>query len=84
MRVIIGMKPDGVDPVDNKPSIDKLHYFCPEKNLPKKKWHTACDMLPATCDTCWGWPFTKNFSSVALMWHVTHGGGEQNLKMSGL
>ena len=48
------MKPDGVDPVDNKPSINKLHYFGPEKNLQKKSdtLHVTCDMIPVTCDTC--------------------------------
>ena len=27
------MKQDGVGPVDNKPSTDKLHHFAREKNI---------------------------------------------------
>ena len=64
-------KPDGVGPVDNRPSTDKLHLF-----VPKKKWHMTCDTwhVHVTCDM---WHVTRD------MWHVTRlGGGEHSLKIS--
>ena len=36
---------DGVGPVDNRPSKDKLHHF-----VRKKKWHVTCDIWHVTRD----------------------------------
>ena len=63
-------KLDGVGPVDNRPSTDKLHHFVRKKKLKKKKyvtcymWHVTRDMWHVTRDT---WQRTRD------MWHV--GGG---------
>ena len=66
---------DGVGPVDNRPSTDKLHHFVPKKKKRKNMWHVTCDMWHVTCDvtldtwheTCLGgWTFSQNFSSLAL------------------
>ena len=54
-------KLDGVGPVDNRPSTDKLHHFF----WRKKKcdmWHVTCDMWHVTCDM---WHVTHD------TWHVT-------------
>ena len=73
------LKLDGVGPVDNRPSTDKLHHFV-KKNKTKKHgmwhmtcdtWHVARDMWHVTRDM-WhmthlgGWTFSQNFSSLAL------------------
>ena len=53
-------KLDGVGPVDNRPSTDKLHQIVRKKRRRKKRrkklWHVTHDMWHVTCDT----------------WHVTH------------
>ena len=55
-------KQDGVGPVYNRPSSDKLHHLCQKKKKRKKMWHGTCDKWHVTCDmghvTC-------------DMWHVT-------------
>ena len=57
-------KLDGVGPVDNRPSTDKLHHFV-RKTKQKKTWHVTRDMWHVTCDT-WhmtrlgGWTFSQN------------------------
>ena len=64
-------KLDGVGPVDNRPSTDKLHHFVKKKQKKTDMWHVTCDMWHMTCDT-WhatrlgGWTFSKNFSSLDL------------------
>ena len=63
-------KLDGVGPVDNIPSTDKLHHFV-QKNKICDMWHVTCDMRHVTCDMwyvtcCGGWTFSQNFSSLAL------------------
>ena len=63
-------KLDGVGPVDNRPSIDKLHHLVQQK---KKTWHVTPDMLHVTHDM-WhvthdlfgGLKFSQNVSSLAL------------------
>ena len=70
-------KLDGVGPVDNRPSTNKLHHFVQKKEEEK----VTCHMWHMTCDT---WHVTSD------MWHVTCdtwnvtclGGGEHSLKMS--
>ena len=62
-------KLDGVGPVDNRPSTNKLHYFVKKKE--KKKWHMTCDIWRVTRDMwhetcCGGWTFCQNLSSLAL------------------
>ena len=62
-------KLDGVGPVDNRPSTDKLQQFVRKKE--NKWWHATCDTWPVTCDTChltqrWWWTLPKNFRSLAL------------------
>ena len=46
-------KLDGVGPVDNRPSTNKLHHFVPPKNNFKKTdiQHVTCDTLHVTRDT---------------------------------
>ena len=72
------LKLDGVGPVDNRPSTNKLHHLTPPP--PKKKdiwhmthdtvhmicdtWHMTCHMVHMTC--CGGWKFSQNFSSLGL------------------
>ena len=46
VREAIG-KLDGVGPVDNRPSTDKLHHFVQKKEEKK----VTCDMRHVTCDT---------------------------------
>ena len=36
-------KIDGVGPVDNRPSTDKLHHFERKKNKQKNMWHVTQD-----------------------------------------
>ena len=58
-------KLDGVGPVDNRPSPEKLHHF--EKKREKNyTWHVTPDTWHLTRDT---WHVTYD------TWHVTHGGG---------
>ena len=55
---------DGVGPVDNRPSTNKLHHFFRKKEKKEKKsdmwhvtrdmWHVTRDMSHVTCDT-FGW-----------------------------
>ena len=59
-------KLDGVRPVDNRPSTDKLHHF-----VHKKKGHVTCDMWHVTRDT---WHVTRD------TWHIW--GGVHSLKIS--
>ena len=60
------LKLDGVGPVDNRPSTDKLHHFVKKKEeeKEKKKWHVTCDTWHVTRSR--GWTFSQNFSSLAL------------------
>ena len=51
------IKLDGIGPVDNRPSTNKLHHFV------KKKWK-KCDIWHMTRDT---WHMTRD------MWHVVGG-----------
>ena len=55
-RFKMSQKLDGLGPIDNRPSTNKLHQFV-QKKKKKKKWH---DMWHVTCDM---WHVT---------WHVTH------------
>ena len=48
-------KLDGVGPIDNRPSTDKLQRFVREKKKKKKLWHVKCHTLHVTYD----------------MWHMT-------------
>ena len=50
------LKLDGVGPVDNRPSTDKLHH-CVRKKTQKKPWHAT---------RLGGWTFAQNISSLAL------------------
>ena len=52
-------KLDGVDPVDNRPSTDKLHHFVQKR---RKKWHVTRDMWHMTRDM---WQVTGD------TWHMT-------------
>ena len=70
-------KLDGVGPVDNRPSTNKLHHLIFKKNtcdtwhVTRDMWHMTCDTWHVTHDT-WhvkrlgGWTFSQNFSSLAL------------------
>ena len=49
-------KLDGVGPIDNRPSTDKLIHFVQKKKKKEKKLHVTRDM----------WNVTRD------MWHVTH------------
>ena len=61
---------DGVGPVDNRPSTDKLYHFV-QKKKKCDMWRVTCDTWRVTYDT-WhvtclgGWTFSQNFSSLAL------------------
>ena len=47
------MKLDGVGPVDNRPSTDKLHHIVQKKRRrKKKKIHATHDMLHMVSDMC--------------------------------
>ena len=68
-------KLDGIGPIDNRPSTDKLHHFVQKK---KYMWHVTCDTWHMTRDM---WHMTRD------TWHVTHDtwlvwGGEHSLKIS--
>ena len=65
-----GKKLDGVGPVYNRPSTDKLHHFVKKTNK-KKQWHVTRDMWHVTCDI---WHVTRD------TWHVW--GGEHSLNIS--
>ena len=57
------MKLDGVDPIDNRPSTDKLHHFVQIKK------NVTCDTCHGTCDT---WHVTCDMWHMTLAtWHVT-------------
>ena len=62
-------KLDGVGPVDNRPSIGKLHHSVQKQNKNNNKkcdmWHVTHDMWHVTCYG--GWTFSQNFSPLALM-----------------
>ena len=62
-RFDYALKLDGVGPVDNRPSTDKLHQFVQKKII---MWHVTCDMWHVTHDLFGGWTFSQNFSSLAL------------------
>ena len=69
------LKLDGVGPVENRPSTDKLHHFVKKKekiHVTYHTWHVTRDMWHVTrCDT-WqvtclaGWSFSQTFSFLAL------------------
>ena len=72
-----GLKLDGVGPVDNRPSTDKLHHFVQRKKE-RKKLHVTRDMWQVTPDT---WHVTCDTWHVTCdMWHIW--GGEHSLKIS--
>ena len=57
----INIKLDGVSPVDNRPSTNKLHHFVKQKkitcdmwHMTFETWHVTCDMWHVTCDLFWG------------------------------
>ena len=58
--LLLFYKLDGVGPVHNRPSTDKLQHFVQKK---KKKWQVTCDMWHVTCDM---WHVTRG-----TLWHVT-------------
>jgi hypothetical protein len=67
-----GWKLDGVGPVDNRPSTNKLHHFVHKKkcdmwHMTCDMWHVTRDMWHMTCDMLRGWTFSQNFSPLALM-----------------
>ena len=50
-------KLDGVGPVDNRPSTDKLHHFVQINymwHVTHDTWHLTRDMGHVTCDMLWG------------------------------
>ena len=62
-------KLDGVGPVDNRPSNDKLHHFVRKKKR-KKLLHVTCDTWHVTHDM---WHVTHDTWHVTCdTWHVTH------------
>ena len=62
-------KLDGVGPVNNRPSTDKLHHFVQKKK--KKIWHVTRYM----------WHMTRDMGHMKRdMWHMV--GGEHSLKNS--
>ena len=58
---LFDLKQDGVGPVDNRPSTNKLNHFVP-KNVPCYLWHVTHDMLHMTCDM---------LHVACNMWHMT-------------
>ena len=64
----LGSKLDGVGPVDNRPSSDKLHHFVREKKS-IKRWHMTRDMWHVTHDTCHVTCYTWHI--ISDMWHMT-------------
>ena len=75
-KIILKNKVDGVGPVDNRPSTDKLHHFvkkivtCDMWHVTRDMWHVTCDKWHVTRDMFFfgggGWTFSQNFSSLAL------------------
>ena len=65
-------KLDGVGPVDNRPSTDKLHHYIHFFFL--FSWHVTCDTWHVTCDL---WHMTYD----TCTWHT--GDGEHCVKTSG-
>ena len=69
---LIGCKLDGVGPIDNRPSTNKLHHFTKKKCdiwlVTCDMWHITYDTWHATCDMwhVWGWTWYQNFSPLAL------------------
>ena len=69
------VKLDGVGPVDNRPSNNKLHHFVQKKRresdmwyVTRDTWHMTRDMRLVTCDMLWGVNIlSKYFSSLALL-----------------
>ena len=66
-------KLDGVGPVDNRPSTDKLHHLSERRKKKEKNymWHVTCDTWHVTRDMSHvthsvGWTFSQNFSFLAL------------------
>ena len=60
-------KLDGVGPVDNRPSTNKLHHLKKKKiHVTLDMWHVTRDMWHVTHDTFVGVIFSQNFSSLAL------------------
>ena len=62
------LKLDGVGPVDNRPSSNKLHHFVRKKS---DMWHVTPDMWHVTrymwhVTRLGGWTFSQNFSSLAF------------------
>ena len=63
-------KLEGVGPVDNRPSTNKLHHFVERKNNKQKcdmwhvtcdTWHMTCDLSPVTRDMLFGVNILSNF-----------------------
>ena len=57
-------KLDGVGPVDNRPSTNKLHQFVKKKHVTCDMWHVTRDiwhMWHATCDLLWGMNILSKF-----------------------
>ena len=70
--ILVEYKLDGVGPVDNRPSTDKLHHFVRKNTQKSDMWHVTCDSWQVTRDM-WhmtrlggGQTFSQNFSSLAL------------------
>ena len=59
------VKLDGVGPVDNRPSTDKLHQFVQKK---KEKILVIYDIWHVTRDT---WHVTRDIWNMKRTWHVT-------------
>ena len=51
----LGRYLDGVGPVDNRPSTDKLHHFVREKKKKSDMWHVTRDMWHVLRDTWHVW-----------------------------
>ena len=67
---MIYWKLDGVGPVDNRPSTDKLHNFvwkknrhvtCDMRNVTRDRWHVTCDTWHVTSDMLWGFKILSKF-----------------------
>ena len=69
-------KIDGVSPINNRPSTEKLQHSVLKKRKRKKvkcdMWHGIRDMWHLTCETWYvaggagRWTFSQNFSSLVL------------------
>ena len=63
----IKKKLDGIGPVDNKPSTDKLHHFVQKKwHVTRDMWHVKHDMWHLTHDTFWGVHILSKFQLPSL------------------